>query len=160
MKFAVATLFRLAVSPSGRVRSEIRQGRADARFIRGIWLGKTTESDEHLLATDTGVYISRTVKRVPDTEQRRGYLVNSLSLQKRPAGRPRKTALQAPPVATPPVAKASDRPSEDASECRSAKAQDLTPPKVPHVIPVSRAADTETEPSSASGPNSGAEQSR
>ena len=140
------------------VRSESRQGRADARFVRGMWLGKTTESDEHLFATVTGVYTPRTVKRVPDTEQRRADLVKKLQgtpwdrLAGRPAGRPRKTALQAPPVATPPAAKASERPSEDASERRSAKAQDLNPPAVPHVIPVPRAADTENEPSSACGP--------
>ena len=76
-KFAEAALLRLAVSPSDRVRNEIRQGRVDARFVR-IWLGKTTESDEHLFATDTGVYTTRTVKRVPETEQRRAYLVKSL----------------------------------------------------------------------------------
>ena len=87
-------------------------------------LGKTTESDEHLFATDTGVYTMRTVNRVPETEQRRAYLVKSLQgapwdrLAGRPAGRPRKTAPPAPSVATPPVAKASERPSEDASERR------------------------------------------
>ena len=156
MKFAEAALFRLAVSPSGRVRNEIRHVRADARFVRGVWLGKTTESDEHLFATDTGVYTTGTVKRVPNTEQRRADLVKSLQgtlwdrVAGRPAGRPRKTAPQAPTIATPRVAKASERPSEDASERRSAKAQDLNPPVVPHVISVSRAADTENEPSSAS----------
>ena len=76
-KFAEAALFWLAVSPSGRIRDGIRQGRADARFVRGIWLGKTTESDEHLFATDTGVYTTRTVKRVTDTEERRADLVKS-----------------------------------------------------------------------------------
>ena len=70
----------------------------------------------------------------------------------RPAGRPRKTAPQASPVATLALAKASERPSEDASERRSAKVQDLTLPIVPHVIPDPCAADTENEPSSASGP--------
>ena len=69
MKFAETALFRVAVSPSGKIRDWIRQGRADARFVRGIWLGKTTESDEHLFATDTGVYTTTTVKRVPDSEQ-------------------------------------------------------------------------------------------
>ena len=115
MKFAEAALFRVAVSPSGKIRDGIRQGRADARFVRGMWLGKTTESDEHLFATDTGVYTTRTVKRVPATEQRRPDLVKSLHgtpwdrLAGRPAGRPRKTAPQAPLVATPPLAKVSVR---------------------------------------------------
>ena len=115
MKFAEAALFRVAVSPSSKIRDGIRQGRADARFVRGMWLGKTTECDEHLFATDTGVYTTRTVKRVPDTEQRRADLVKSLQgtpwdrLAGRPAGRPRKTAPDAPLVATPPLAKVSVR---------------------------------------------------
>ena len=77
MKSAEAALFRLAVSPSGRARNEIRQGRVDARFVRGIWLGKTADPDEHLFATDTGVYTMRRVKRVPQTKQRRDELVKS-----------------------------------------------------------------------------------
>ena len=44
-KFPEAALFRVTVSPSGRIRDGIRQGRADARLVRGMWLGKTTESD-------------------------------------------------------------------------------------------------------------------
>ena len=140
MKFVEAALFRVAVSPSVRIRDGTRQDRADARFVIGKWLGKTTESDEHLFATDTGVYTTNTVKRVPDAEQRRADLVKSLQgtlwdrLAGRPAGRLRQTAPQAPPVATPPVAKETERPSEDAEERRIAKAQDLNPPAVPHVI--------------------------
>ena len=65
-------------------------------------------------------------------------------------GRPRKTDPKATPVATPPAAKETERPSEDAGERRSAKAQDFNPPTVPHVILVPRAADTENEPSSSS----------
>ena len=141
-KFAEAALFRFAVSPSGRVRSEVRQGRADARFVRGIRLGKNVNSDEHLLATDGGVYMTRTVKRVPETEQRRADLVKSCQgslwdwVPMRPAGRPRKAAPQAPPVATPPAATATERPSDDASERRSTKAQDLIPPVVPTSLPL------------------------
>ena len=104
---------------------------ADARFVRGIWLGKTTESDERLFVNELGMYTARTVKRVPNSEQKRAELVRSLQgtpwdrLAGRPAGRPRKTAPQTTPVATPPVAKETERPSEDADERRSAKAQDL-----------------------------------
>ena len=98
MKFAEAALFGVAVSPSGKIRHGVRQGRADARFVRGMWLRKTTEFLEHLFATDTGVYTTRTVKRVPDSEQKRADLMRSLQgtpwdrLAGRPAGRPRKTA--------------------------------------------------------------------
>ena len=100
----------------------------------------------------------RTVKRIPDTEQRRADPVKSCQgtpwdrLAGRPAGRPHKTALQAPPVETPPAATESERPSDDVSERRGAKAQDLTPPVVPHVPPAPRAEQKITEPSTASRP--------
>ena len=159
MKFAEAALFRMAVPPCGRVRSEIRQDRADARFVRGMWLGKTAESDEHLFATDSGVYTTRTVTRVPDTEPRRADLVNSLQgtlwdrLAGRRAGRPRKTAPQAPPVATPPAVKASERLSEDASERRSAKRKtSLFWSSFMSSKFFAQQTDKENEPSSASGP--------
>ena len=48
------------------------------------------------------------------------------------------------------MVKESERPSEDASERRGVKAQDLNPPTVPHVIRVPGGADTENEPSSSS----------
>ena len=70
MKFVEAALFRVALSPGGKIQDGSRRGRAEARFVRGVWLGKTTESDDHLFATDTGVYTTRTVKRVPDAEQK------------------------------------------------------------------------------------------
>ena len=43
MKFAEAVLFRVAVSPSGKIRDGVRQGRADGKFVRGIKLGKTEQ---------------------------------------------------------------------------------------------------------------------
>ena len=154
MKFAEAALFRVAVSPSGKIRDGIRHDRADARFVRGVWLGKTTESDEHLFANEMGVYTTRTGKRVPDTELKRADLVKDLQgtprnrLAGRLAGRLRKTAPQATPVQRPPVAKETERPSAETYERRSAKAQELNPPVVPHVIQVLRAADTVNERSS------------
>ena len=48
------------------------------------------------------------------------------------------------------MAKETERPSGDADERRSAKAQDLNPPTVPHVIRVPRAADTVNEPRASS----------
>ena len=35
MKFAEVALFRVAVSPSGKIRDGVRQGSAEARFVRG-----------------------------------------------------------------------------------------------------------------------------
>ena len=74
---------------------------------------------------------TRAVKRVPDTEQRRADLVKSLQGTSW-------DRLQAPPVAKPPSAKESQRPSEDADERRSAKAQDLNPPTAPLITISSR----------------------
>ena len=64
------------------------------------------ESDEHLFANELGVYTTRTVKRVPDSEQKCADLVRRLQgtpwdrLAGRPEGRPRKTAPEAPSVPT------------------------------------------------------------
>ena len=107
MKFVEAAPSRVAVSPSGKIRDGIRQGRADARFVRGVCLGKTTESDEHLFANEMGVYTTRTVKRVPDTEQKDASQNRSSSN-----------------VANTPCTRG-NRTSEDADERRIAKAQDL-----------------------------------
>ena len=60
-----------------------------------------------------------------------------------PSEKTSQNSCSSTPVATSPLAKASER--------RSAKALNLTLPVVPHVIPVPRAGDTEKEPSSASG---------
>ena len=34
MKFAEAALFRVPVSPSGKIHDGVRHGRVDARFVR------------------------------------------------------------------------------------------------------------------------------
>eukprot|EP00959_Pyramimonas_sp_CCMP1952_P309229 6471553-Pyramimonas_sp.AAC.1 len=47
LKFGEAALFKLSVTATGKIRGGVRQGRADDRLERGIWLGKTIESDEH-----------------------------------------------------------------------------------------------------------------
>ena len=51
----------------------------ESRFVHGIWLGTTTESVEHLFANELGVYTTRTVKRVPDSEQKRRRLGEKLA---------------------------------------------------------------------------------
>ena len=115
----------------------------------------STKSDEHAyLAALCTAFVKRMANAkavVKDPEPALKLLADKIALRASADG-PRKTAPQAPPVATLLVAKASERLGEDASERRSAKARDLNPPLVPHVIPVPRAADKENEPSSASGP--------
>eukprot|EP00959_Pyramimonas_sp_CCMP1952_P063094 1318730-Pyramimonas_sp.AAC.1 len=41
LKSGEFALLRLAVAATGKVRAGVRQGRADPRFVGGIWLGKT-----------------------------------------------------------------------------------------------------------------------
>ena len=52
MKFAEAALFHVAVSPSGSSKRN-QAGSSRRKICPWQWLGKTTESDEHLFATDT-----------------------------------------------------------------------------------------------------------
>ena len=35
------------------------------RWKRGIWLGRTTTSNENIVATEDGTVVSRTVRRLP-----------------------------------------------------------------------------------------------
>ena len=78
--FAEAALFCWAVSSNGK-QSEVRQGRADAGFVRGIWLGKTLDSAD---------------ERVPDTEQRRLVKTCQGTSWDRLAGRPAHFLKQRP----------------------------------------------------------------
>ena len=128
MKLAEAAPFRVAVSPT-----ESRQGRADARFVRGIWLGKTTESDERLFANELGVYTTRTVKRVSDTAATCRLNWKTAQDSSRCNARcdtssgKRKLNVRVKMRKSPAVR----------------RRKDLNPPAVPHVIRVPRAADTE-----------------
>ena len=127
MKFAEAALFRVAVSPSGNFRDGVRQGRADARFVRGMWLGKDQHTPMNILSrTSLGVYTTRTLKRVPDSEQKRADLVRRTPWDVWKADRARQL-LKHPLSRLVPMAKESDGPSENAGLRRSAKAQDLNP---------------------------------
>ena len=40
---------------------ETERSNFDSRFIPGIWLGRATESDEHIVGTAQGVYTARSV---------------------------------------------------------------------------------------------------
>ena len=42
--------------------------KADSKFENGIWLGKTTDSDEHIVATNEKVIFARSVKMLPAAE--------------------------------------------------------------------------------------------
>ena len=121
--------------PSGKIRDGVRQGRADARFVRGIWLGKSTESDEHLFGNELGVYTTRTVKRVPDSERKTRKLGEKL------AGNSVGQTCRTPGEKT-----SQDRSSSNARCDTSSSKEDRTS----DVIRVPRAADTENDPRSSS----------
>ena len=45
---------------------ETERSKVDSRFIPGIWLGRATESDEHVVGTAQGVYTARSVRAKND----------------------------------------------------------------------------------------------
>ena len=47
---------------------ETERSKFDSRFIPGIWLGRATESDEHIVGTVQGVYTARSVRAKNDQE--------------------------------------------------------------------------------------------
>ena len=51
--------------------------KADALSVRGIWLGHTDDSDEHIIMTPEGVITARTIVRLePDKRADRDLLMN------------------------------------------------------------------------------------
>ena len=63
-------LFRHARSKSGRKPLGKRQQKADARFDRGIFLGKSEETDGYIIgAKEYGVLTARTAKRLEPSKQ-------------------------------------------------------------------------------------------
>ena len=62
--FGEVVLFKMPASSSGRRTQGGRQLKGDFSWEKGIFVGKTNESDEFLLATKRGVHTARTVKRL------------------------------------------------------------------------------------------------
>ena len=88
------------------------------------------------------MYTTRRVKRVPDTEQRRGGLVKNCQACRTTSG----TTPQESSRST-----AGRDTSDEASERRSAKAQDLIPLVEPHVLKFLAQRRRTTQPSTAIG---------
>ena len=53
-------------------------GKGKLSWFHGIWLGKDTESDQHFVADATGVFKTRSVKRLPPSRQSDLSLVQSV----------------------------------------------------------------------------------
>ena len=45
------------------------QHKGKVSWFSGIWLGKDTESDQHFVADASGVFKTRSVKRLPPSRQ-------------------------------------------------------------------------------------------
>ena len=57
---------------------ETERSKFDSRFIQGIWLGRATESDEHIVGTANGVYTARSVRAKNDQEIWNGDLIKRM----------------------------------------------------------------------------------
>ena len=57
---------------------ETKRSRSDSRFIPGIWLGRATESDEHIVGIVQGVYTARSVRAKNDQEIWNSGLIKSV----------------------------------------------------------------------------------
>ena len=67
--FGETVLYKVPFSQS-RHRPGGKQHKADARFLRGLFLGKSNENDEYYVATpDNGVLTARTVRRLEEARQ-------------------------------------------------------------------------------------------
>eukprot|EP00971_Amphidinium_carterae_P347464 6489487-Amphidinium_carterae.2 len=67
--FGECVMFRHPVSYTGNLARHVRRAKADTVWQRGIWLGKTERSDEHVIGTLTGLFKARDVKRLVPERQ-------------------------------------------------------------------------------------------
>ncbi|CAK0789057.1 unnamed protein product, partial [Prorocentrum cordatum] len=71
--FAETVMTRVPVSQTGQRRSMgglvPRLTKADAAWVKGIWVGKTTNNDEHIILAIAGKVTCRTVRRMPEGER-------------------------------------------------------------------------------------------
>ena len=56
-----------------------RVNKGKPAFERGVWLGKDTESEQHFVADSRGVYKTRSLKRLPPTQQSDVALLQSVT---------------------------------------------------------------------------------
>ncbi|CAK0836500.1 unnamed protein product, partial [Prorocentrum cordatum] len=69
LKFAEAAMFKHPMSSSGRMAGGRRSRKSKPTWEKGVFLGKTYESDEFLMGTSSGVHFVRTARRLPEEDQ-------------------------------------------------------------------------------------------
>ena len=67
LPFGECCLFRFSTAAKRSNKTVVKK--TDLFFCKGVWLGKDPDSDEHIVATNRGVYHVRTVKRMQESEQ-------------------------------------------------------------------------------------------
>ena len=60
----------------GRKNMALKQPKLEMRWLKGAWLGRSTQSGEHVVATAEGVKMCRTVKSLPQADQSVEFVVS------------------------------------------------------------------------------------
>ena len=69
LPFAETALFKVPMNHTRQVSKNVTAHRGESTFVKGIWVGKHDESDDHLYLTDTGWHRARTVRRLELTKR-------------------------------------------------------------------------------------------
>ena len=78
-KYYTSQLLPFGSAVDVKVRDEeTERSKFDSRFIPNIWLGRATESDEHVVGTAQGVYTARSVRPKNDQEVWNSGLIKSM----------------------------------------------------------------------------------
>ena len=62
--FGEAVLARIARPSSRTLQGGRKWQKGDAVFIKGIWVGKSESADEHIILTERGRILARTIRRL------------------------------------------------------------------------------------------------
>ena len=55
-----------------------KDNKLDARWLEGIWVGKSYVNDTHKMITDNGAVSSRSVKRLPESQRWNATLLSTV----------------------------------------------------------------------------------
>lgn len=67
--FAETIMYRESSSYTGALVQHRRRKKADPAWARGLWLGRAEKTNEHIVGTPTGIYLTRNVRRLPPGDQ-------------------------------------------------------------------------------------------
>ena len=64
-KWGETLMFQESASYTGVLVMNRRRRKADARYRKGIWVGRSEDTNEHICLTEDGAFLIRSVKRLP-----------------------------------------------------------------------------------------------